>query len=84
MTNFSSMFLAPCFGWNLNIIGYWVIGAGFLLKGIWNLSPTPIRQIIQKTPEIIALAYIYQLAKFGDLVSCVSKDIFKTVPCLMY
>ena len=27
--------------------------------------------------KIIALAYIYQLAKFGDFMSCGSKDIFK-------
>ena len=27
--------------------------------------------------KIIALAYIYQLIEFGDLMSCGSKDIFK-------
>ena len=27
--------------------------------------------------KIIALVYIYQLAKFGDLLSCGSKDTFK-------
>ena len=27
---------------------------------------------------------IYQFAKFGDLTSCGSKDIFKNAPCLMY
>ena len=32
----------------------------------------------------IALAYIYQLAKFGDLMRCGSKYIFKNAPCLMY
>ena len=25
--------------------------------------------------------YIYQLAKFDDLMSCGSKDIFKNAPC---
>ena len=34
--------------------------------------------------KIIALAYIYQLAKFGDFMSCGSKDIFKNVSCLLY
>ena len=34
--------------------------------------------------KIIALAYIYQLAKFGDFMSCGSKDIFRNAPCLMY
>ena len=29
--------------------------------------------------KIIAFAYIYQLAKFGDLMSCDSKDILKNV-----
>ena len=28
------------------------------------------------------LAYIYHLVKFGDLMSCISKDIFKNVPGL--
>ena len=32
----------------------------------------------------IALAYDYQLTKFGGLISCGSKDIFKNAPCLMY
>ena len=48
----------------------------------WKLAP--VLQIVQKIPKIIAHAYIYQLAKFGDLMSCVSKDIFKNAPCLMY
>ena len=34
--------------------------------------------------KIITLAYIYQLAKFGDFMSCNAKDIFKNVPCLVY
>ena len=46
----------------------------------WNLA----LQIVLKIPEIIALAYIYQTAKFGDLMSCGSKDIFRNAPCLMY
>ena len=34
--------------------------------------------------KIIALAYIYELAKFGDLMSYDFKDIFKNAPCVMY
>ena len=34
--------------------------------------------------KIIFLAYIYQLTKFGGLMSCGSKDIFKNAPCLIY
>ena len=34
--------------------------------------------------KIIVLAYIYQLAKFGDFMSYGSKDIFRNAPCLMY
>ena len=45
------------------------------MKRTWNL--VPVLQIVQKIPEIIALDYIYQLAKFGDLMSCGSKVIFK-------
>ena len=32
----------------------------------------------------MALAYIYHPAKFGDFMSCGSKDILKNAPCLMY
>ena len=34
--------------------------------------------------KVIAHAYIYQLAKFGDFMNCGLKDVFKNVPCLMY
>ena len=34
--------------------------------------------------RIIDLAYIYQMTKFGDLMSCVSKDIVKNAPCLTH
>ena len=30
---------------------------------------------------MIALAYIYQVAKLHDLMNCGSKDIFKNAPC---
>ena len=32
--------------------------------------------------KITTLAYIYQLAKFADLLRCGSKDIFKNASCL--
>ena len=44
-------------------------------KKTWNVAP--VLQVVQKIPENIVLAYIYQLAKFGELRSCGSKDIFK-------
>ena len=40
--------------------------------------------MVYKILKIIALDYIYQLAKYGDLMSCGSKDIFKNAPHLMY
>ena len=41
-------------------------------------------KLFQRFLKIIALTYIYQLAKFGDLMGCGSKNIFKNAPCLMY
>ena len=41
-------------------------------------------KLFKRFLKIIALAYIYQLAKFGDLIGFSSKDIFKNGPCLMY
>ena len=41
-------------------------------------------KLFKRFLKIIALAYIYQLTKFGDLMSCGSKDIVKNAPCLMY
>ena len=49
------------------------------LKRAWNLAP--VLQI-QKIPENIAHAFIYQLTQYGRLMSCGSKDIFKNAPCL--
>ena len=42
------------------------------MKRTWNV--VPVLQIVQK---IIALAYIYQQTKFGDFMSCDSKDYSK-------
>ena len=36
--------------------------------------------MLERFLKIIALAYINQLAKFGDLMNCTSKDIFKKHP----
>ena len=41
-------------------------------------------KLFKRFLKIIALVYIYQLTKFGDLMSCGSKDIVKNAPCLMY
>ena len=41
-------------------------------------------KLFKRFLKIIVLVYIYQLAKFGDLMSCSSKDIFKNAPCLLY
>ena len=45
------------------------------LKKTWNLAP--VLQIVLKITENYCPAYIYQLTKFGDFMSCGSKDIFK-------
>ena len=41
-------------------------------------------KLFKRIMRIIAHAYIYQLAKFDDLMSCGSKDTLKNAPCLMY
>ena len=45
------------------------------LKRIWNLAP--VLQVVQKFPENYCLAYINQLPKFSDLISCRSKEFSK-------
>ena len=52
------------------------------LKRDCNLPQPP--KLFKRFQKNIVLAYIYQLTKFGGLVSCDSKDIFKNTPCLMY
>ena len=37
-------------------------------------------KLFKRFLKIIVFVYIYQLVKFGDLISCGSKDIFKTHP----
>ena len=43
-----------------------------------------IENLFKRLLKIIAFAYIYQLAKFDDLMSCDSVDIFRNAPCLMH
>ena len=50
----------------------------------WTHHLAPVLQIVQKILKSIALAYIYQLARYGGLMSCGSKDIFKNAPNLRY
>ena len=52
------------------------------LERTWILAP--LLQIVQKFLKIKALAHIYQLAKFGDLMIFGSENIFKNAPILMY
>ena len=45
-----------------------------------TLNLAAVLQIVQKIPEMIVLVYIYQLAKFGNLMSCGSRNIIKMHP----
>ena len=45
-----------------------------------TLNLAAVLQIVQTIPEMIVLVYIYQLAKFGNLMSCGSRDIIKMHP----
>ena len=49
-----------------------------------QLSNLQSSKLSKRFIKNIALAYIYQVAKFGDSMSCGSKDIFKNASCLMY
>ena len=60
---------------NHDISGYWVIGAGW--KG-----PETNPQSSSCSKDSWKL--LNQLAKFGGLMSCGSKDKFKNAPFLMY
>ena len=48
--------------WELDIIAYWVIGAGCWMENGLELSPSPP---YRSKDFNIALVYIYQLTKFG-------------------
>ena len=50
-----------------------------------DLDSSPSRpNCSKKLLKIIVLAYIYQLATFGDFISCGLKDIFKNASCFKY
>ena len=44
----------------------------------------PVHQIFQKIHENYCPIYAYHLAKFSDLMSCGSKDIFKNAAFPVY
>ena len=48
-----------------------------LTKWKWTWKWTQSSRLFKRFLKIIALVYIYQLAKFCDLTSCSSTDIFK-------
>ena len=58
------------------------VGAGCSFEKGLELSPSHSNHF-NDFKKNIDLAYIYQLTKFGGLMSCGSKDIFKNAPCLM-
>ena len=68
--------------WKLDINGCWIIGAGCLIERASDLAL--LLQILQKISENYCPFFINQLTKFGELMSCGLKGIFKNVPCLIY
>ena len=41
------------------------------MKSTWNLAP--VLQIVKRFLKVIVVVYIYQLAKFGEIINCGSK-----------
>ena len=68
--------------WNLYIIGYWVPGASCKIEKDLKLSPSH-PNCSNDFWKFLPL-FIYQLAKFRDLMSYSSNSRFKNTPCLMY
>ena len=78
--------------WNQNVC-FWYFFITFITnyskkkclieKGL-ELSPSHLNHSNDSRKIFTLLAYIYQLTKFGGLMSCGSKDVFKNAPCLMY
>ena len=66
--------------WHLWLLSNWGRLLNWKGPGIKPQSPKLFKRLL----KIIVLAYIYQLAKFGDFMICGSKDIFKNAPCIMY
>ena len=60
--------------WYLDIIDYGVFGEGCKIEKDLELSPSPANCSSKGFPKIIVLVYNYLLTKFGDLMSCGSKD----------
>ena len=58
--------------------------SNMLLAQCGDMKLPQSSKLFENFLKIIGLAYIYQLAKFGDFMSCGSKDIFKNASCLMY
>ena len=69
--------------WNLDIICYWVIGAGCEIEKDLELSPQSSK-LFKWFLKIIVLIYKFQLAKFANFMSCGSKDILKNTTCLLF
>ena len=69
--------------WNLDITCLRVIGAGCWIEKNLELSPQSSK-LFKRFLNIIFHVYIYQFAKFGNLMSCGSKDIFKNTTYLLH
>ena len=61
--------------WKLDIISYWLIGAGCLIEKGLELSPSPPNHS-NDFRKILTLLI--------STINCDSKHIFKNAPCLMY
>ena len=59
------------------LIGYWVIAAGFQIEKDPELSQSS--KLFKRLLKIIALVYIYQLAKFGNFYSLTWSKISDTI-----
>ena len=66
--------------WHIWLLSNWARLLNWKGPGIKPQSPKLFKRLL----KITVLAYIYQLAKFGDFMICGSKDIFKNAPYLMY
>ena len=66
--------------WRIWLLSNW--GRLLIWKGPGILPQ--YTKLFKRLLKIIALAYIYQLATFGDFMICGSKNIFKNAPYFMY
>ena len=65
--------------WHIWLLSNW----GRLLNCIGPVIQYQSPKLFKRLLKIIVLAYIYQLAKFGDFMICCLEDIFKNAPYLM-